>query len=351
MSKLLYFVSSLNFGGAEKQTVLDANLMAGDHQVHLISFNRGPLIEILDSKVSFFQMNRSNYLKSAKELATYCRKHNIEIIHSALFAAFIISALSSLYCSARVIWHFHSHEYDMPLKSRIVLKLGSWIPGVKKLAFVNKELIEYFKKFRFPKHKVALLYNHSTVVRSAFERKDDGIIRIGYLGRVIKLKRVHYLIDLAQSLSRKGFEHFEIHVVGNGEEWEALEKDITRKGLASFFVLHGFQTDVNSFYETFDFFVNPSEEECLSIAMIDAGMHALPIVGFDVGGNNEIIRHGETGYVVQTLKEFVDACTSILANKELRKAMGQKSQEHCCQYFSEEVHRKEFEALYNEILS
>lgn len=347
---ILYFVSSLNFGGAEKQTVLDANLMANEHQVHFISFNSGPLNDILSDKVQFSPIERGSYLKNAKELSKYCKEHRIDIIHTALFAAFIISSLSSLFSKVRVIWHFHSHEYDMPLKSKMVIKLCAKIPSVKVLAFVNKELIEHFKPFSFPKEKIRLVYNHSTIGKLDYIPRDHQKVRVGYLGRVIGLKRVNYLIDLAKAFIAAGQKDFEIHVVGDGDQFQTLQESIALNSLDDHFVLHGFQTDVNSFYKTFDFFVNPSEEECLSIAMIDAGMYGLPIVAFDVGGNNEIIKHKETGYVVNSLQDFIEACNRLTVDKDLRIAMGKESQKHCYKLFSEPVHKKELSQLYKDLL-
>lgn len=347
---IVYFVSSLSFGGAEKQTVLDANLMANEHQVHFVSFSTGPLNDILSDKVQFKALARGSYLKNALALSRYCNENKIDIIHTALFAAFIISSLSSLFSEAKVIWHFHSHEYDIPLKSKLVIKLCARIPGVKVLAFVNKELIEHFQSFNFPKEKVMLLYNHSTIGKHDYTAKNHAKVRVGYLGRVIRLKRVHYLVDLAKELLVSNQRGFEIHVVGDGDQFENLRTAIADENLSDIFILHGFQTDVNSFYKTFDLFVNPSEEECLSIAMIDAGMYGLPIVAFNVGGNNEIVKHKETGFVVKNLQEFINACQELIEDKDLRVTMGKFSQDHCYQLFSEPVHKKELLHLYKELL-
>ncbi len=347
---IVYFVSSLNFGGAEKQTVLDANLMANKHKVHLVSFSTGPLNDILSEKVQFKKLARGSYLNNAIELSRYCKNHEIDIMHTALFAASIISGLASLYCRAKVIWHFHSHEYDMPLKSRLALRLTSRISQLKKIAFVNKELMDYFGSFNLPKRKFVLLYNHSTVVHEPIAKDNTEKVRIGYLGRVISLKRVNYFIDLALAFRSKGINNFEIHIVGSGDRFENLAMEVSKNQLEPYFKLHGFQIKVNDFYKTFDFFVNPSEEECLSVAMIDAGMHGLPIVGFDVGGNSEIIKHQESGFIVRSLAEFIEACAELVSDNQMRRTFGIESYKHCNQYFSEPVHYTELEKIYYEAL-
>lgn len=350
---LLYFVSSMNFGGAEKQTVLDANLMSKEHDVFLLSFSKGPLNEIVSDQVNFITIERSGYIKNAYDLVEICKIEKIQIIHAALFAAFIISSITSfIYKELSVIWHFHSHEYDMPLKSKIVIRLCSRISGVKKLLFVNTELVEHFDSYGFPKGKQGVMYNHSTVETSEPVEKEnlDTLVHIGYVGRVIELKRVHFLIDVAKALRNSGNHHFVIDIVGNGDKYSEIEELIHQNELTKFVKLHGFQTDVNKFYRGFDFFVNPSREECLSIAMIDAGIHSLPIVAFDVGGNNEIVVDGKTGFIVNDKQRLIESCLELTNDCQLRIEMGNRSRTHCIERFSEPVHKKELLDVYMDIV-
>lgn len=46
-----------------------------------------------------------------------------------------------------------------------------------------------------------------------------------------------------------------------------------------------------------DFGVFPTLVENYSVALLEAVLCGVPMVAFDVGGNGEIIRHGETGYI------------------------------------------------------
>jgi glycosyltransferase involved in cell wall biosynthesis len=348
---IIYFISTLKIGGAEKQNILDANLAATEYNVFFVSFEKGPLLDLLSKEVAYIQLNKSNYIKSAFLLSKICKENKIQIIHASLFAAFIISALSTIFRKTKVIWHFHSHEYDWPLKSKIAVKLFSRISGVKKLLFVNKELIEYFQAFNFPKNKICLLYNHSTVsIGENFEKTKNNTLRIGFVGRVVALKRVEYLVELAEFLIERNVHEFIIDIVGDGDSLSYIQKQIQSLKLDSYFNLHGFQTDVNNFYQSFDIFVNPSQEECLSIAMIDAGMHSLPIVAFNVGGNEEIVNDRLNGYIVRDKQAFFKSCFDLLVNNELRKAMGMQSKQHCIKYFSESMHKKELMSIYYSVI-
>lgn len=305
---ILFIISSLEYGGAEKQTVLDANMMVPKNEVFLGYFIDGPQKEIIDKRVKIIKIKKKNYLVTAINLAGLVKQNNIQLIHSSLFAAMNVSALSSLFCNVNVVWNFHSHEYELPWFHRLVYKWLARLPGVKKICFVNQELIQYFqgKGFNFPSNKIELLYNNSTIHSSIEKDEKNGGIIIGYVGRLVALKRVEYLPELVQFLLSKRYVDFHIQIVGDGDQRNLLEQEVSKKELRAYISFAGFQKDIEEYYAGFDLFVNPSQEECLSIALIDAGMCGIPSLAFNVGGNNEIIINSKTGYIVNTKEEFFE---------------------------------------------
>jgi glycosyltransferase involved in cell wall biosynthesis len=308
---------------------------------------------LINKRVSYIKIFKEGYFKTAKKLAEICKRSEIDIIHASLFAPCVISALSSVISNVPIIWHFHSHEYDIPLQSRLAFRLLAKIPSVRKILFVNQELMDHFSMYYFPKNKQGVLYNHSILNSGLVQhkREKNGFVNIGYLGRVIALKRPEYLIELARFLLMNDFSNFLIHIVGDGEAMPDLIISIKETEAEKHFVFHGFQTDLQQYYQLFDIFVNPSSEECLSIAMIDAGMMALPIVAFEVGGNNEIVLNNQTGYIVQTKEEFFQKVLTLISNETSRLEMGQRASGHCAAYFSEEVHLEKILNLYKGVLS
>lgn len=349
---ILYFISSLNYGGAEKQTILDANMMVKENNVFLGYFTDGPQKEILSKKVTPFQLKKENYLITAFKLAQQVKEHDIQLIHCSLFAAMIVSALSSLFCKVKVVWHFHSHEYELPWIHRMVYKLLARLSGIRRICFVNKELIFYFQErgFSFPQRKILLLYNSANIHSSGENIKESNKIVIGYTGRLVSLKRLEYLIELSHYLVRNKISDFQIHIVGDGDQRTLLEQESKNMGIENLILFYGFQKDVEKYYKSFDLFVNPSREECLSIALIEAGMYGVPSVAFDVGGNNEIIIDAQTGYIVKTREELFEKVYYLMQDTFLRKEMGKNATKHCLTHFSEEVHLKQLKKMYEEVL-
>lgn len=340
---ILFLISNLSYGGAEKQVVVDANMLAAEHNVFVITFYDGAQKKLLNKRISYLNLEKKGYFKTAKKIASFIKSNKIDIIHSYLFLACIISALASLFIQTKLVWHFHSHEYDAPLFSRISFILFSRLKSVKKIFFASKELMDYSqKRFFFQKSKLEVLYNTPSLdceVNLNNKNKSDKKI-IGYVGRLVALKRVHYLVECAQYLLEHGFTNFEIWIIGDGEERGNLTSVITNLGVNSYIKLFGFQTNTLFFYQKFDVFALPSEEECLSIALLDASMCGIPAVAFNVGGNSEIIINNKTGFIVESKIDFFERIMLLLKDEKKRGEFSVEAKKFCITNFNFENRKK-----------
>lgn len=347
---ILIVISSLSYGGAEKQAVIDANLLSGYYNVSLCYFHEGPLRELINEKVKTICIQKGIYPVTALRLRKIAIENQIQIIHASLFASMIISALSSGFSDRKILWHFHSHEYDLPFLNRLLLSVLSRLPSVRKLIFVSTELrIDLTRRFRLPDSKTDLLYNTSSLNPVSNVKKDHFTFTIGYIGRLVELKRVHLLVEAATFLLKKGFADFHMMIIGDGQERLMLEELTKKNGVETFFEFTGFQSDTEKYYNEMDIFALPSGEECLSMSAIDAGVKGIPIVAFDVGGNSEIIDSGNTGYIVTTKEEFFEKIYYLAVNKIIREQMGEAAYIYCSDKFGKEKHLAQLNALYEEL--
>jgi glycosyltransferase involved in cell wall biosynthesis len=329
-------VSSLSYGGAEKQAVIDANILSGEHQVWLITFKDGPQKGLLNNEIHYTIFEKRGYIKTAYKLAQFMKANRIDIIHTSLFAPIIITSLATLFKRVPVIWHFHSHEYEAPWYSRMTYIICARFRGVRNIFFVNKELEDYLsKRFLLPRKKTGVMYNSTSFTDRIPSQKNGNKIVIGYTGRIIELKRIHYLIGLGEYLLKNRINNFVIMIVGDGEERKELEKLTKEKGLERYIHFTGFQKDTQRYYSQFDIFVNPSREECLSIALIDAGIMGTTSVAFDLGGNSEIIENQKSGVIVTTKVEFFENVKALIEDREKRAYYGANAKEVCNAKFSQ----------------
>lgn len=348
---IVILVSSLSIGGAEKQAVNDANMLIAEHKVHLMVFQNGILKNKLLPEVGYIQIERKGYLKTAKAIANYISQNKIDLVHAFLFAPMIIGALASLITGIPIIWNFHSHEYDIPLKSSLTIKWLSRLNSVKKITFVNNELKDFFENWLcIPKSKSEVLYN-ATSFKPRMDKKINDKIIIGYTGRIIPQKRVDYLVDLASWLVSCGFNDFTFHIIGDGESRRTVEDRVNEAKLNDRFVFFGFKTDLDEYYDNFDIFINPSKEECLSIALIEAGMKGIPSIAFNIGGNDEIIMDNKTGFIVKTKEELYERTKQLMENPMLRKRFSSAASIHCMNNFTEEKRIEKLNKIFESVVS
>jgi L-malate glycosyltransferase len=309
--------------------------------VWLLTFKDGPQQQLLNNEVHCIVFEKNGYLKTAYKLAQFIKANRIDIIHTSLFAPTIITSLATIFKKITVIWHFHSHEYDAPWYSSLAFIICARFGAVKRIFFVNKELEKYLsRRLLLPEKKLGILHNSTSIAYNSTERNNGDIVTIGYTGRIIPIKRVHYLIELVEYLLKNKINNFFITVIGDGEQRPTLEALTHEKGLENHIKFVGFQKDIENYYSRFDVFVNPSSEECLSIALIDAGIKGIPSIAFDVGGNDEIIENGMSGFIVKTKEDMFQKVKLLIEDKNKRSYFCENAKEICLNKFSQQTRRK-----------
>ncbi len=67
--------------------------------------------------------------------------------------------------------------------------------------------------------------------------------------------------------------------------------------------------------------------EAEGLVLIEAMAQGTPNIGANGYGISDVIRHGETGYLANNLKEFKDSVVKLFKDDDLRAEMGKKAQE------------------------
>ena len=120
---------------------------------------------------------------------------------------------------------------------------------------------------------------------------------IGTVGRLNWAKDQAGLIRAFRRVNEQ-LPHTALLLIGEGELRKDLEVRAAEEGVTDRVHFLGDRNDVHELLQGLDLFVLSSVSEGYSLALLEAGAAALPIVATDVGGNGEIIRDGETGRLV-----------------------------------------------------
>ena len=128
-------------------------------------------------------------------------------------------------------------------------------------------------------------------------------------------------------LFRSQLPHTALLLIGEGELRKDLEIRAAEEGVTDRVHFLGDRNDVHELLQGLDLFVLSSVSEGYSLALLEAGAAALPIIATDVGGNSEIIRDGETGRLVPPGDPLVlaKAMLSLLGDPSQARALGKSA--------------------------
>ncbi len=151
-------------------------------------------------------------------------------------------------------------------------------------------------------------------------------VRIGTVGRLEAVKDQGTLLEAfirLRDLDPAVFPRLRLILVGEGSLRPALEARARAAGVGDQVWFAGARDDIPELLRALDLFVLPSRAEGISNTIMEAMASGLPVVATAVGGNDELVRDGETGRLVPAedpaaLALALQAC----GDPALRRRMG-----------------------------
>ncbi len=104
-----------------------------------------------------------------------------------------------------------------------------------------------------------------------------------------------------------------------------------------------------SFYEFFDCFVLPSDQEGLSIALLEAMSFELPGIVTGRQKCHEVIVHGYNGYIIEPNNKYELADTIEYIYKFPKRSLGQNAKATVLNNFSLNKMTQEYSKIFNEL--
>ena len=88
----------------------------------------------------------------------------------------------------------------------------------------------------------------------------------------------------------------------------------------------GFREDIENLYATADIIVMPSQwDEPCAMVLFEAAAAGKPVVATATGGTAEVLRQGETGFLVERedVAGMTECVTRLIQDRELRARVGE----------------------------
>lgn len=112
--------------------------------------------------------------------------------------------------------------------------------------------------------------------------------------------------------------------LGEGPARKGFLEAVSDLGIDASVVAPGYVQNVDDYYASADIAMLTSRDEGFGYVLLEAMRHALPVVVFDTGAPVEIVRHGETGFVVSDGDNdgFARTLSRLIEDVDLRRAIG-----------------------------
>lgn len=158
-------------------------------------------------------------------------------------------------------------------------------------------------------------------------RGGDGPAKLLYVGRIdYGQKNLAVLEDMVRAV------HGTIlRVVGDGDDFALMRRRLAAEVRAGRVLFTGRVDDparLVDLYLSADVFVFPSLYDTLGQVVLEAQRAGLPVVVRDRGGPPELVVAGRTGFVSEDDAAFVRNVSALVADPELRRAMGRAAKAH-----------------------
>jgi glycosyltransferase involved in cell wall biosynthesis len=145
--------------------------------------------------------------------------------------------------------------------------------------------------------------------------------------RHVRRKRLDLLLEAAAIIRDLAWE---LHLVGDGPESEALRRKARELEVVERVIFHGFVPDSRKWelLGQAHGFVMVSEHEAQGLAYLEAMRFGLPVIAAEEGGQRDFVRHGEEGLLAPLNSEAIaGAMRRLMRDEELRERMGQAARQ------------------------
>ena len=237
-------------------------------------------------------------------------------------------------------------------------------PFVQHYTALSRDLADYLQhKVHVPPAAITQAYNGVDTAR--FSPAGDGTQPIagcpfdpaqhwlvGTVGRMQTVKDQVMLANAFVMALRAALplsDRLRLVMVGDGPLRAQVVAILEAAGIAHLAWLPGERTDVETVMRGLHAFALPSLAEGISNTVLEAMASGLPVVATNVGGNAELVQHGQTGFIVPKAnpQAMADRLVELATQPQQAHQMGQTGRQRVKDCFSMQAMVKTYQTVYD----
>jgi glycosyltransferase involved in cell wall biosynthesis len=303
MIKILYIITGLRIGGAERLLYWTCEQLSQKKDVHVevIYFDpMAPMADLFRSR-NILVTHVPYRFSSIVSLMRTIHKNRFNIVHTHLIYADVIGRLAAwmvslvqpvqIFCTAHGTEWFRSKQDLTCRLVRFMDKCLSEPEGSRVLAISESVRDILIKNEKISPQKIRVLLNGIDIPdgRVQVTHQDNKKLRLLFLGRLSPEKNISCLIQAMHGLRHKPVT---LSVVGDGRCHDDLVDMVHSYHLEKKVAFFNATLHPDEFLQQSDVLVLPSTQEGLGLVILEAFSFGLPVIGSDVDGIRELLGHG-----------------------------------------------------------
>ena len=362
--KIVFILGTLHADGAQKQFVeLVRRMDRRCFDLRVLAFQgQGGIRADLDAlnipceSLEFVGLKGKFRLESYRQLyrllaamVGYLRRERPQIVQSYLFWTNIYGCLASKIAGASVMvtsrYSMTDTQYLKPFYMRLQNLANRWTTAIIANAQAVKEDCLRYEKCVTPE-MIRVIYNGvdldryapkspNPAIRAALEIPVNAPL-VGVIGTLSPYKN-HQNFLRAAAIALQQIPDARFLLIGRDEgllaPLQALAETLRIRRAVMF---AGERTDMPDIIASLDLVVSSSSIEGFSNAILEGMAMGKPVVATAVGGSPELVRDGETGFLVPSgdPARLAERMTQLLADAALRGQMGRAGRERVAARFA-----------------
>lgn len=319
--KILFFISSLRSGGAERVLSLLANdWQTQGHEITIaierdnVFYDVDKSIQIIDTSIepASFSEPITNNIKRILKYKTTILKVDPDIVIAFMTATCIKAIIASKLSNKPIISSEHTNFLALNSKSWRFLRrvIYPFANALIVLTTYDKTNYYFHKNIHIIENPLVLVNNHKNI------KREKTILAIGSLYQVKGFDR---LLEAFANLKKS--DDWRLVILGEGNERVNLENQAKKLKISERVQFLGVVSDVEQYYKKASVFVLSSRWEGFPVALCEAMAYGCPPVAFNcLTGPGDIIEDGKSGLLVEpdNIEALSNSIQSLIDNPQKR---------------------------------
>ena len=373
MKKILFGITSLTLGGAERVLVDLANALCDKYEITIFTiYAKGELEKQLNNKIKLKSLYDEPYLELSPLKRKFVVPLEVLLLKKKIYKkyikdnydveiAFLEGPITRLFSinnknTKKIAWIHNdiTKVFGNGLKSKLKKILDKKIYSkYDTIVFVSEDNLKKFnKEYKDIRNKYLepikkeVIYNYidkENIIKKAEEKNDDIVFnkdRINFVtvARLVEQKGIDRLIEIHSRLIKNGLKH-NFYIIGDGPEKEKLEILIKKQKIEETFKLLGKKENPYPYIKKADYFCLLSRFEGYGMVLEEAKILDKPIIITDTAAREAVENYENARIFKNTEDGIYNGLENIILNNNKEKLKNDNKFEYDNKNIIEKIER------------